>query len=72
MDFDDLKDPELQEKLKAAESFEQLVALTKAGGFEMSDAQLEAVAGGGWGECWNDQMCSLVCEGDCPCNNPYA
>ena len=46
MNFDDLKNPELQEKLKGCTSAEELVALAKETGFELSDEQLEAVAGG--------------------------
>ena len=46
MNFEDLKNPELQEKLKSAKSAEDLVALAKAEGLELTDEQLEAVAGG--------------------------
>ena len=46
MNFEDLKNPELQEKLKACETTEDLVALAKEEGMELSDEQLESLAGG--------------------------
>ena len=50
MNIDDLKNAELQEKLKAAKSPEELLALAKDEGFELSDEQLESIAGGSnWG-----------------------
>ena len=45
MDFEDLN-PELQEKLKAANTPDELVALVKEEGMELSDEQLEAMSGG--------------------------
>ena len=51
MNFDELKDPEFQEKLKEAKTPEDLIALAKAVGFELSDAELEAIAGGGFWDC---------------------
>ena len=46
MDFDNLKNPELQEKLKSAKTVDELVALAKQEGLELTDKQLETVAGG--------------------------
>jgi predicted ribosomally synthesized peptide with nif11-like leader len=46
VNFDELKDPELQEKLKAATTPEEILALAKEAGFELSAEQLEAVSGG--------------------------
>ena len=46
MNFEDLKNPELQEKLKSAKTAEELVALAKEQGVELTDEQLEAVSGG--------------------------
>ena len=46
MNFEDLKNLELQEKLKAANSIDELVALAKEEGMELSDEQLESLAGG--------------------------
>ena len=48
MNFEDLKNPELQEKLKAVKTTEELVNLVKEEGFMLSDTQLEGVAGGTW------------------------
>ena len=57
MNFEDLKNPELQEKLKACMSVEELAALAKDEGMELSNEQLEAVSGGGWS-----------CDNACPTN----
>ena len=38
--------PELLEKAKAAQSMEELLDIVEAEGIELSDAQLELVAGG--------------------------
>ena len=46
MNFDDLKNPELQEKLKRCETIDELVQLAKAEGMELTDGQLAAVAAG--------------------------
>lgn len=53
MDIKDLT-PEQIEKAKACTSAEELISLAKAEGLELSDEQLEAVAGGyEWYENWN-------------------
>ena len=59
MDFEDLKNPELQEKLKSVKTGEELAALAAENGIELSDEQVEAVSGG-------DN------EWYCPCNQPGA
>ena len=46
MNFEDLKNPELQEKLRSVKTVDELVALAKEEGLELTDEQLEAVAGG--------------------------
>ena len=48
MQFEELKDPELQEKLKNCKTAEELVALAEEQGIELSDAELDDVAGGSW------------------------
>ena len=60
MNYDDLKNPELQERLKAAETPEEILAIAKEEGFELTDEALEAVAGG---EFW----CPVVCNNDNDC-----
>ena len=55
MNFENLKNVELQEKLKAAKTPEELLAIAKERGFVLSDAQLKSVAGGVW--------CSTFCTG---------
>ena len=59
MNFEDLKDPEFQEKLKAAKTSAELVALAKEEGIELSDEQLEVIAGGEseWYEMKQGQHC---------------
>ena len=53
MNFDDLKNPELQEKLMGASTPEKLLAIAKEEGFELSDAELDGVSGG---EFWCDEQ----------------
>ena len=61
MNFEDLKNPELQEKLKACKSAEELAALAEAVGVELADDELDAVSGGAWWDC--DAYCgSKECD----------
>lgn len=39
--------PELQEKIKACKTPEEMLALAQEAGYELSDEQLEGIAGGG-------------------------
>ncbi len=57
MDFTDLT-PELQEKARACKTPEELLALAKEEGVELTEEQLEAVAGG---RAW---YCPLDCQPD--------
>lgn len=53
MEFSDLN-PDMQEKLKAAKSAEEILALAQEEGYELSDEELENIAGGdAWLECSN-------------------
>ena len=45
MNFEDLKKPELQERLKTCNSPEELLALARGLGFELSDEALDSIAG---------------------------
>ena len=60
MDFEDLKSPALREKLKAAKTPEDMLAIAKEEGYELTDEQLDGIAGG-WG-CWEDG-----CADNAPC-----
>ena len=40
--------PELQEKIKSCKTTEELLNLAKEEGYELTDAELEDVAGGSW------------------------
>ena len=53
MNFEDLKNPELQEKLKSAKTPEDLLELAHEAGYELSDEELDGIAGGGW-DCFPD------------------
>ena len=48
MNFEDLKNPELQEKLKSANTPEDILAIAKKEGVELTDDELEGVSGGSW------------------------
>ena len=57
MDFNGLTE-EQNAKARACESAEELVALAAAEGIELSDDQLNAIAGGSWYSVCNDNVCS--------------
>lgn len=48
MDYQALTEAQ-RERVRACTSSEELIALAKEEGIELSDEQLEAVSGGGWG-----------------------
>ena len=56
MNFEDLKNPGLQEKLKACKTAEELVALAESEGVELSDAELDGLSGGAVWDC-SDNIC---------------
>lgn len=50
MDLEKLDiNPDLKEKAKACNSPEELLALAKREGYKLTDAEMEAISGGGWG-----------------------
>ena len=61
MNFEDLRNPELQEKLKSAKNSDELLALAKEEGIELSDEQLDSIAGGEseWYEMKQGQHCHV-------------
>ena len=59
MNFEDLKNPELQEKLKSAMTPDELLTLLKEEGYELSDEVLDGIAGGGF---WDKD----ICQNNCP------
>ena len=64
MNYDDLT-PAQKEKAKACKTVDELVELAKSEGIELSDAELEGMAGG---LSWGDGKCSLFeedCSNDC-------
>lgn len=55
MDFEDLKDPEFQERLKSAQTVDDLVELAKNEGVELTDDEVAVLAGGSdWYELGGD------------------
>ena len=57
MDFENLKNPELQGKLKAAETAEELIGLAASEGIDLSEEQLQGISGGSdWSLC-DDNEC---------------
>ena len=59
MNFENLKDPEFQAKLMSTKTIDELVALAKEEGIELSDGQLDSIAGGEseWYEMKQGQHC---------------
>ena len=47
MKFEDAS-PELREKAQACKTTEDIVRLAEESGYELSDAELDVVSGGGW------------------------
>ena len=41
--------PEQQEQVKACKTPEEVLALARESGYELTDEELEGVSGGGWG-----------------------
>ena len=68
MSFDELS-PELQEKLKACKTPEDLRALAESEGFELSEAKLEGVTGGGMADCPDYQTCDIFSCRHYDCNS---
>jgi predicted ribosomally synthesized peptide with nif11-like leader len=59
MDLDKLKDPKLQERLRAAGSPDELLAIAKEQGYELSDKELEALSGSSaWYHCSTMEPCA--------------
>lgn len=56
MKFDEIKDPELQQKLKLAKTPEDVLEIAKDQGVELSLDELDA-ASGGWGDPCNGYEC---------------
>jgi predicted ribosomally synthesized peptide with nif11-like leader len=57
---------EQKKKVKAAKTPEELLAIAKEAGYELSADQLEAVSGGKLSWC-SDNSCKEVCYGDGIC-----
>ena len=58
MNYEDLTQEQL-EKAKACKTTDELIALAKAEGVELSDVELDSVAGGTWGHPCNDDTCHV-------------
>lgn len=62
MQFDELKDPVLQEKLKTCQSAEELVALAAESGVELTDEELDGIAGGAFWDCDANYCDGYICQ----------
>ena len=51
--FNDLT-PEQREKVRACKNADELVELAKSEGVELTDDQLDSIAGGTWYDCMNE------------------
>ena len=59
MNFEDLKSPELQEKLKAVSTPEDIFEIVKTEGIDLTEDDLKAISGGSefsdeWDLFWSD------------------
>ena len=60
MNFEDMKDPELQEKARACKTPEELLELVKSEGVDLSDEDLKGISGGdSWD--WDDDCDAYDC-----------
>jgi hypothetical protein len=53
---------EQKKKAQSAQSPEEILAIAKEAGYELSAEQLEAIAGGKWEPCWTN----CLIHGQCP------
>ena len=58
MNFDELK-PELQDKVLNAKSAEDILAIAKEEGYELTDEDLEGISGG---MMWGDVCVGVACK----------
>ena len=63
MNFEDLKNPELQEKLKACTSMSELAEIAVAEGVELSDDELDGLSGGNAVTEWANECPKKDCQG---------
>ena len=61
MNFEDLKNPKLQERLQSAKTAEELLAIVREAGLKLSNAELAGISGGIW--------CSHFCDTLTYCDN---
>ena len=52
MNFDELKDPQLQARLKNAKTPEEILEIAKECGIELTDTQREGISGGWCDRCY--------------------
>lgn len=55
MDYNELA-PEIKAKLQECKTADDIAALAKSEGYDLSDEELEAISGGTWG--CNNRICS--------------
>ena len=59
MNFEDLKNPEIQEKLKGAKTPEEIIEIAREEGYELTDEELSGVSGGWCNDCSSDGQCGV-------------
>lgn len=69
MNFDELKDAGFQEKLKGASSPEEILAIAREEGYELSDDELKDVSGGSWGSSDTEPTCPYCGSHNVRCYN---
>ena len=70
MKFEDLT-PEQQEKAKACKTPEDVMALAKEIGYDLSEDELAALSGGNGLDPQGDETCLMVCTNFNLCSNKY-
>ena len=67
MNVKDLKNPELQKRLQGAKTPEEILALAKEEGYELTDNELEQISGGAWSAADQAPTCPYCGQTDVFC-----
>ena len=61
MDFEELKDPELQKRLESVRTPEELLEIVQKEGFDLSDEEMKGISGGDSWE-WDGDCDNYTCN----------